>query len=153
MAISILEQNLESRKKWMATLACSSLCELERSWNELSPKPTFHFLRRPETGLIMVRARAGGKGVRFNLGEMVISRCTVRIDSGPVGCAYVLGSSHRHVELAAVFDALMQDPGRSRQIAATVIAPLAAMRRRQDEQKAAATAATRVDFYTLARGE
>lgn len=153
MAIAKLEPSVESRKKWMAALACSSLSELERSWNELSDKPVFQFLRRPETGLIMVRARAGGKGVRFNLGEMVISRCTVRIDSGPVGCAYVLGSSHRHAELAAVFDALMQDPWRSGQIAETVIAPLAAMLRRREEHQAVAAAATRVDFYTLMRGE
>jgi len=101
----------------------------------------------------MVRARAGGKGVRFNLGEMVITRCSVRIDSGQVGCAYVMGSSHRHAELAAVFDALMQDRRQNRGIAELAIAPLAAIRRRQEEQKAAAAAATKVDFYTLVRGE
>jgi alpha-D-ribose 1-methylphosphonate 5-triphosphate synthase subunit PhnG len=153
MAISRLELTVEDRKKWMATLACSSLSEVERTWRELSHKPEFHFLRRPETGLIMVRARAGGKGVRFNLGEMVITRCSVRIDSGQVGCAYVMGSSHRHAELAAVFDALMQDRRQNRGIAELAIAPLAAIRRRQEEQKAAAAAATKVDFYTLVRGE
>ncbi len=33
----------------------------------------------------MVRGRAGGGGSAFNLGEMTVTRCSVRIATGQVG--------------------------------------------------------------------
>ena len=58
----------------------------------------------------MVRGRAGGGGAPFNLGEMTATRCTVRTDGGFVGHAYVAGRDERLAELAALVDALLQDP-------------------------------------------
>jgi alpha-D-ribose 1-methylphosphonate 5-triphosphate synthase subunit PhnG len=78
------------------------------------------WLRRPETGLMMVQGRAGGTGERFNLGEITVTRCTLRLGDAagntPVGVAYVLGRSHRHAQLAATADALLQDPQRHEEL-------------------------------------
>jgi alpha-D-ribose 1-methylphosphonate 5-triphosphate synthase subunit PhnG len=101
----------------------------------------------------MVRGRAGGTGAPFNLGEMTVTRCTVELAEGAVGHAYVRGRRRRHAELAAVLDALLQDPTRRPALEADVLERLAAEqagRRRAAEVKAAAT---RVDFLTLVRGE
>ena len=85
-------------------------------------------LRGPEAGLVMVRGRAGGGGSPFNLGEMTVTRCTVRTETGFVGHAYVAGRESRRAELAALVDALMQDPDRCAEIETAVIAPLRSRR-------------------------
>jgi alpha-D-ribose 1-methylphosphonate 5-triphosphate synthase subunit PhnG len=101
----------------------------------------------------MVQGRAGGTGARFNVGEMTVTRCTVALADGRVGHAYVGGRNGRHAERAAALDAMLQDPGRRPVLEAGVIAPLQA---RQEAQRAAARAratGTRVDFFTMVRGE
>lgn len=111
--------------------------------------PSYIRLRGPETGLVMVRGRAGGDGAPFNLGEMTVTRCAVRLEDGTVGHAYVAGRDARQAELAAVLDAALQD-GRSRaRWMAAVVAPLAeaqAERAARDQRKAAAT---KVQFFTM----
>jgi alpha-D-ribose 1-methylphosphonate 5-triphosphate synthase subunit PhnG len=102
--------------------------------------------------MTMVRGRAGGSGQAFNLGEMTVTRCALRLDGDILGVAYVRGRDHRHCELAALFDAMLQDPERRDEIKREVIRPLARTRderRREVERK---TAATRVDFFTMATG-
>ncbi len=122
--------------------------------------PPYRVLRSPETGLTMVRGRAGGTGQVFNLGEMTITRCVVQLeerhsDGGePItGFGYVGGRSHRHAEQTALCDALLQHPAWHSTIYATIIVPLqAAAQQRQDIQQRQ-TEATRVNFFTIARGE
>ena len=77
----------------------------------------YRVLRGPEAGLVMVRGRAGGGGAPFNLGEMTATRCTVRTEAGFVGHAYVAGRNERQAELAALADALLQDPAAADRIA------------------------------------
>ena len=60
----------------------------------------------------MARGRPGGDGAPFNLGEMTVTRCTVRLEDGTVGHAYVAGRDMRQAELAAVLDAVLQGPAR-----------------------------------------
>ncbi len=93
----------------MGVLARAARDELEAAWETLEPRPAYDRLRPPETGMVMTRGRAGGTGRRFNLGEMTVTRCALRLDSGEMGIAYVAGRDRRHAELAALFDALMQD--------------------------------------------
>lgn len=143
----------EGRKAWMSVLARAPLGELERLWRALHAPPRWTFLRPPETGAVMVRGRAGGSGRRFNLGEMTVTRCAVRLDDGGVGLAYVAGRSARHAELAAALDALLQDPARRQETEAKVIAPLAALLTQQDELASRRAAATKVEFFTLVRGD
>jgi len=112
--------------------------------------PLYRTLRGPEVGLVMLRGRAGGAGPAFNMGEMSVTRCTVRTASGQTGHAYVAGRDERHAELAALADALLQDPARQDDLHAMMIAPLAAAQLRQRESVARKAAATRVDFFTMA---
>jgi alpha-D-ribose 1-methylphosphonate 5-triphosphate synthase subunit PhnG len=115
--------------------------------------PVHELARRPESGLVMVRGRIGGDGAPFNLGEASVSRAAVRLASGEVGFGYVLGRDGEKARLIALCDALIQSGDLASEIEQKVVAPLRQERETARGQKAAETAATRVDFYTLVRGE
>jgi len=147
-------QNLdnEERRRWMGILARAPLGMLE-AWaaSDECPRRPFRFLRTPETGLVMVRARAGGTGDKFNLGEMTVTRCALRLENGPAGVGYVQGRSHRKAEIAALADALLQDGALRDAVLRGLIEPL---RVRLDAEAARVqrkAQATRVEFFTLAR--
>ena len=146
------------RQRWLAVLAKAPSAQLEAAWNALTDKPAHRALRRAETGLVMVRGRIGGTGQPFNFGEMTMTRAAVQlIDSaGAVshtGFGHVAGRSARRAELVALFDALLQDPARHDALAATVIAPLAAQQEAANAVRAAKVGASKVDFFTMVRGE
>lgn len=140
----------EQRRRWLSVLATAQPADLESAWAALERPPSWVWVRRPETGMTMVRGRAGGSGAAFNLGEMTVTRCALRLDAGPLGIAYVRGRDHRHAELAAAFDALLQTPERHDEIRCQVIAPLEGKARERLAAQARRTAATRVDFFTMA---
>ena len=142
-----------ARQRWMSVLAKAQLSELESTWKELAEKPDYDWLRAPEVGMVMLRGRAGGSGSQFNLGQMTVTRCALRLTGGAAGIGYVQGRSKRHAELAAVFDALMQDRGRRPVLESQVIAPLKAAQRARRETRSRKANATKVDFFTLVRGE
>ena len=147
------DPGLAARRRWMAVLAAAEPGEIEEHWRHLPGKPAeVVWLRPPETGMVMVRGRAGGSGMRFNLGEMTVTRCTVRLAEGPTGTAYVAGTNARHAELAALFDGLLQLPDRRPDIERAVIAPLTASGAARQDQRSRKAAATKVDFFTLVRG-
>jgi alpha-D-ribose 1-methylphosphonate 5-triphosphate synthase subunit PhnG len=137
----------------MSVLAKAKLQELETAWEDLADKPAYDWLRAPEIGMVMVRARSGGTGGKFNLGQMTVTRCALRLASGEAGLGYVQGRSKRHAELAAVFDALLQDEARRLALEDGVIRPLetAHWARRDDRSRKANS--TKVNFFTLVRGE
>lgn len=142
------------RRRWMGVLACADRAELEAAWQGLGERPRYSHVRRPETGLVLVRGRAGGTGAAFNLGEMTMTRCAVRVDTPErrlVGLSFVAGRDARHAELAAVFDALLQDSRQSAAIEAALIAPIEARLAASRRARAAEVAATKVDFFTLVR--
>ena len=109
----------------------------------------YRVLRGPEAGLVMVRGRTGGGGAPFNLGEMTTTRCTVRTEAGFVGHAYVAGRNERQAELAALADALLQDPLRQTALLEDVIEKLAAVQQARRDAVAAKAAATRVQFFAM----
>jgi len=147
-----MEKGNMQRRRWMGVLAKSPLPALEEAW-AMEPRPSYRFLRAPETGLVMVRGRAGGTGAPFHLGEGPVTRCTLETESGQVGTAYVMGRSHRHAELAAAFDALMQDASAAPMIRTRVIEPLQRRYQACREAEREKVARTRVDFFTMVRGE
>ena len=147
------ESDSPMRRAWMRTLAGAPAEKLEEAWERLAQKPAYSFLRQPETGLVMVRGRVEGVGSRFNLGEMTLTRCTVRVNEGAAGSAYVMGRNKRHAELAAVFDGLLQDPDLRPQLMESVIRPLDAWRIEREKLSSRETAASRVEFFTMVRGE
>ena len=140
------------RARWLGILAQASTVELERFWATLEPEPTLDQMRRPEIGLVMLRGRAGGNGRRFNLGEMTVTRCAVRLPSGVIGHGYVQGRDKRKALLVAGLDALLQGDAAGR-IARELIAPLAAGQEATRAAARARAAATKVEFFTLRRGE
>lgn len=130
---------------------------LARHWADYAAArggmPAYTRLRGPETGLTMVRGRIGGTGAPFNLGEAVVTRCSLRIAGGPVGHAHVLGRDRQQAETTALVDALLQLPGDREVLQARLIAPLAAELAQAAQAERAESAATRVEFFTLVRGE
>ena len=141
------------RQEWLSILAQASPEQVADALRAIGPLPSYRLLRAPECGMVMLRGRAGGSGRRFNLGEATVTRCSVKVEGGAVGHGYVLGRSPQHAEHAALVDALLQDPSRHPDVWSTVIAPLAEMRAAKKDSKARKTAATRVDFFTMVRGE
>ncbi len=137
----------------MGVLARADTARLERLWAEHGGVVRLEPVRPAEIGLVMVRGRAGGTGERFNLGEMTVTRAAVRTPDGRVGHGYVKGRAKRHAELAAAFDALLQDEARRDALMAAVIEPLAEAEAERRHALAAKAAATKVDFFTLVRGE
>jgi len=143
----------EARRRWMSVLARATATELEQSLAALGERPRHRLIRRPEIGMAMVRGRAGGTGRVFNLGEITMTRCTLQTADGFVGSSYVAGRDQRQAELAALLDALLQDPARQADILRQVVEPLARDQARRRDQRVARSAATRVDFFTVVRGE
>lgn len=135
------------RARWMSVLARATADELAAG---LPAVPAYTRLRGPEAGLVMLRGRAGGSGSPFNLGEATVVRCTVRMPSGTVGHAYCLGRDLRRAELAAVLDALLQDPDAGPALEAQVVAPLAEAQAARRALLTRRAAATQVQFFTLA---
>jgi alpha-D-ribose 1-methylphosphonate 5-triphosphate synthase subunit PhnG len=142
-----------ARQRWMGVLARADTERLERLWREHGGDTRLEPVRPPEIGLVMARGRAGGTGERFNLGEMTVTRAAVRTPDGTIGHAYVKGRAKRHAELAASFDALLQDEARRAALLAAVIEPLAEAEAERRHALAAKAAATKVDFFTMVRGE
>jgi alpha-D-ribose 1-methylphosphonate 5-triphosphate synthase subunit PhnG len=144
---------VDTRRRWMSLLATAPAADLEQRWRALSESPRYRMVRWPETGLVMARGRTGGTGIRFNLGEMTVTRCAVQLEGGQIGVAYVPGRDRRHAELAALLDALLQDPARRETLERAIVAPLAAAQEARRQAVAERVAPSRVEFFTMVRGE
>jgi alpha-D-ribose 1-methylphosphonate 5-triphosphate synthase subunit PhnG len=140
------------RKAAMAVLAHSDVADIAGHLDALA-LPGHENMREPENGLVMVRGRIGGDGAPFNLGEATVSRAAVRLSTGEVGFGYTLGRDRQKAQMMALCDALIQTVDHADTVEAQVLAPLRAALTSERNRQAAETAATRVDFYTLVRGE
>ena len=140
------------RQAWMGLLAKAAPGRVAALLDDTCPRPGFDWLRRPETGSVMVRGRTGGTGAPFNLGEMTVTRCALRLPCGTVGHAYIQGRSKPDAEAAALVDALMQTD-RAPALQTGVLDPLRAEADTVRASRAARAAATKVDFFTMVRGE
>jgi alpha-D-ribose 1-methylphosphonate 5-triphosphate synthase subunit PhnG len=140
----------DERRNWMGVLARAGAAGITARLDAAPPLPPHTRLRGPEIGLTMLRGCAGGDGAPFNLGEMTVTRCAVRLEDGTVGHAYLAGRDLRGAELAAVLDAALQDPTRRLALLETVVAPLAAAQAEARSETARKAAATRVRFLTMA---
>lgn len=140
------------RKAWMGTLASAPAGRVSTLLAVLGVRPDHVVLRPAEVGSVMVRGRAGATGAPFNLGEVTVSRCSIRLAGGEVGHGYVQGRSLADAEAAALVDALMQT-ARADEVRATVLDPIAADRMAKRTARAEKAAATKVEFFTMVRGE
>lgn len=141
---------MAARQRWMAVLARAG-GQLQQHAQALQDTE-YQLLRPAEVGMSMVRGRLGGSGSLFNLGEMSVTRCVVRLADGRTGYSYVAGRDKQHAELAALADAHLQGADHE-QWQARLIEPLQAAQHAKQAALAAATATTQVEFFTLVRGE
>jgi alpha-D-ribose 1-methylphosphonate 5-triphosphate synthase subunit PhnG len=143
-----------ARQEWMAVLARAPQSLLDAALSEHTQRQP-QWLRRPETGLMMVQGRAGGTGERFNLGEVTVTRCALRLPNtphdAPVGVAYVLGRNHRQAHLAAVADALLQDSALHPELEMNLLTPVRQHLAHQQALRHQSAQTTKVDFMTVAR--
>ncbi|WP_233961731.1 phosphonate C-P lyase system protein PhnG [Pectobacterium versatile] len=144
---------LTRRQHWLSVLAFSPVVELEKRWQTLNLHPQYALLRSTEIGLTRLQARMGGTGKRFVLGDMTITRAVVRLADGTCGYSYVAGRDKTHAERCAVIDALLQLPESHDRLQEHLIKPLAAQRVALCEQRAREIASSKVDFFTLVRGD
>jgi len=150
MLQAVDRKTTEERQHWMRLLARAPEELLESGLSAVTV-PQYAWLRRPETGLFMVRGRIGGTGNRFNLGEITVTRCTLRLADGSSGVAYVHGRSHRRAELAALADALLQGDGSRPFLQQALLDPIARHLEERTARMASKAQSTRVEFFTVAR--
>ena len=143
---------IEARKAWMSLLAKAPDARLEALWSAVGLSPEHAWLRPPEAGAVMLRGRAGAVGAPFNLGEMTATRCALRLACGTVGHAMVQGRGKEKARIAALCDALMQTEA-APTVRAAILDPLAQEAEARAAARAARAAATRVEFFTMVRGE
>ena len=144
-----------ARAERLRLLSLAEESSLEAFLDGLDKKgvlPCWTLTRGPECGLVMVRGRVGGQGAPFNAGEALVTRACVKMDAG-LGCGYVLGEEPRHAELIAVLDALWQKEEFARLLDAELVPDLVARLQARYEDDRSRSAATKVDFFTMVRGE
>ncbi|ATV18483.1 phosphonate C-P lyase system protein PhnG [Pseudomonas avellanae] len=145
-----------ARQHWMGVLARAHVDEPSREQlnrHEAALRDTeYQMIRAPEIGMTLVRGRMGGTGSAFNLGEMSVTRCVVRLADGRTGYSYLAGRDKRHAELAALADAHLQGAQQAWWLN-ELIEPLTRAQAERRARKDAETAATKVEFFTLVRGE
>ncbi|MBN9673373.1 phosphonate C-P lyase system protein PhnG [Roseibium aggregatum] len=146
------QDSATARQNVMAVLAAASPEAVAERFERLDAPP-FGIVRQPETGLVMVRGRMGGTGSPFNLGEVTVTRCVIRLETGETGSAYSLGRNKKKALQSAVIDALWQCGEIRERIEAEVIAPLAAEQAAAKETVREETEATKVNFFTMVRGD
>lgn len=141
------------RRRRLRALCLGDKAMLGKGLDELGDLPelsTIKLLKGPEAGLVMVQGRVGGDGPPFNLGELLVTRCAVRVGQN-VGHGFSAGDDPEGATLAAMADALALDPSRTGAINSLALM-LELDLEAKDAIEIAKTAATKVEFLTLARG-
>lgn len=145
--------DVNQRSDWISILAQSQYAELIEHWKATELEPSYQVIRQPEIGLAQVRARMGSTGNPFNMGDVTITRAAIKLDTGEMGYSYLRGRNKPHAELAAVIDGMLQSGVYRQALMQRIIEPLAALKFERDQQRAKEVATSKVDFFTLVRGE
>ncbi len=140
------------RQHWLGLMAKAPAGRVACLLDQAVTRPAFTWLRAPEVGSTMVQARAGATGAPFNLGEVTVTRCALTLATGEVGHAYIQGRNKTDAEAVAMVDALMQT-SEAPTLQEHVLDVLAAEQTAKRAARAAKAAATKVDFFTMVRGE
>ncbi len=144
---------IQARQHLMRLCAEASAAELRAALDAVAPLPAFADIRAPENALAMVRGRIGGDGAPFNLGEATVTRAAVRLESGETGFSYLLGRDAERARHAALIDALGQRPDIRPVLEDAFVRPVSARLDNERTRQREETAATRVNFFTLVRGD
>ncbi|MDZ4843630.1 MAG: phosphonate C-P lyase system protein PhnG [Hyphomicrobium aestuarii] len=143
----------DDRQRIMRLTALATPSEREAAIAAFDPDPDFVVLRAPETGLVMLQGRTGGDGAPFNAGEASVTRAVVQLATGETGYAYLLGRSSDEAIKSAIIDALGQRPDAVIQLERAFLTPVSQRLAEERARQQADTDATRVNFFTLERGE
>ncbi len=138
-------------RETVAALASASSAELAAAMALVGEVTEVADLKPPETGLVMLRGRIGGDGAPFNVGEATVTRAVVRLADGSIGYSYRLGRDKVAARQAAILDALWQLPDQRAHIETHVLKPIRERIAAERDRASREAAATRVEFYTLAR--
>jgi alpha-D-ribose 1-methylphosphonate 5-triphosphate synthase subunit PhnG len=141
------------RKRTLDALAACSATLLHERYTALGELPPATPVRGPEIGMVMLRGRAGGGGAPFNLGEATVTRATIKLGGGEVGHAVILGRDTEKARMVAHLDALAQRSEWAQRIEHGVVTPALAALQAERTKEAEQAEATRVDFFTMVRGE
>lgn len=144
---------ISARQRWMAVLANASFSDLSTYWQPLQLDPGCEVIRPPEVGLARLQGRIGGGGDRFNVGDTTITRATIRLQDGTLGYGYLRGRAKQHALLAAVIDALLQQVSYTTLLQEKLIDPLLQLQINAMKEKTQQAAKSKVDFFTVLRGE
>ncbi|MFK3662570.1 phosphonate C-P lyase system protein PhnG [Scandinavium sp. NPDC088450] len=142
-----------TRQRWIAALTHSDPAQLNARMQALKLTPEYETLRAPESGLVQIQARMGATGARFFAGDATLTRAAIRLQDGTLGYSWVLGRDKAHAERCAVIDALLQTHDHFQTLMETLIAPLEAERAARIAARHAEVNTSRVDFFTLVRGD
>jgi alpha-D-ribose 1-methylphosphonate 5-triphosphate synthase subunit PhnG len=148
------DAELQSRRRAaMAVLAEADAAEIAGFLESIGPLPAHAEIRSPEHGLVMLRGRIGGDGAPFNVGEATVARAVIRLATGEIGFGYVLGRDRTKAHLISLCDALLQNNAYSAILESKVISPIRSRITAARDAAARHVAATKVEFFTLVRGE
>ena len=148
-----MDQATQARRSAFAALSVATESELDAALKTIMPLPAIENLRSPEIGTVMLRGRMGGNGQPFNVGEAAVTRAAVRLCDGTTGFGYRLGRAPELARNSAIIDALWQNSKWTKLIEREVLQPIRERVAADARAKAEAVAATRVEFFTLVRGE
>lgn len=149
--MTALTEIQKQRQTAMGVYARATAAELDAALERIGRPEGAEEMRSPELGLVMARGRMGGTGAPFNAGEVSVTRAAMRLSTGEIGVAYQLGRDRVKARAAALLDALWQTERRNEVEAA--LDPIRARIAQQIQIRERQVAATKVDFFTLVRGE
>lgn len=144
-----------ARKARLSTLAKADAAALKALWAAYAVGrviPEVRVIRPAEVGTVMVRGRTGGTGSAFNLGEMTVTRTAVQLADGTVGHGHSQGRDREAAHAIAMIDALAQ-AGEAEELDRAIVVPLREAHAEDAAVRARKAAATKVDFFTMVRGE
>lgn len=144
---------LAERKTLLSVLSRSSAEDIEQRWNNLDLQPQFTLLKPPEIGMVMVKARTGGNGSAFNMGEMTVTRTVLQLASNELGYGYTAGRDKEKSLHIALIDACYQCDAWRDRIHTDLLQPLSEQLQVVEQQHTEQVDRTKVNFFTMVRGE
>lgn len=156
---------IKKRQLLLSVLSKSAFNDIDNFWQTLSITPSYTLLKTPEVGMTMVRAKTGGAGQEFNMGEMTVTRTVIRLDSiescsesektqaGIIGFGYTAGRETKKSELIAVIDACFQLSAYAELIEEKILQPLSEQLQEKETLQSEKVDSTKVNFFTMVRGE
>lgn len=142
------------RQRAMGVMAKSELKAISDCWQTLNITLDYDTIKPAQVGMAMVRAQAGTEGLVYNQGEMTVTRCVLQEKATQVmGVGYTQGRSKQKATLMAEVDLALQNASHQNDVIEKLVEPLEQAHQRAVAQQNKATDATKVDFFTMVRGE